>query len=138
MKKGKAVYLGVDGQIQVVDVPNNATLDYFYKGIGCDFVEIVRPVRLANGYVLIIDEEGLMKRPATVNVVASALYDTPNHGSPIVGNAYLVKEAITPDGADLESLDATEAREFRNTFKKNFVAWYKDVAIALELAEIFK
>jgi hypothetical protein len=70
-------------------------LPELYRQIGCDTIEVV-PVgpfcSPAEGYILIIDEEGKLGNPDTirVNVLASYVFGTHLHDDPIiVGNAIL-------------------------------------------------
>ena len=76
--------------------------------IGCEYVEVVHPEGLPGPYLMIVDEEGLMKDRPSLNVIASYLYGTHKHGQPIVGNAVIVKEVITGEGYDLSWLTESE------------------------------
>ena len=57
-------------------------------------------------YVLLIDEESKLKGDVHfVNCIASSLYESPQHGDLIIGNAMIVKQ----DGDDLRLLTEDEA-----------------------------
>ena len=94
---------------QVVTHHENFTglLDFAYKAIGCDCIEIVHPINLPEPYTMIVDESGALKN-LPINPIASVLYGTPTHGWPIVGKAMIMKEAITNDGPDIVSLDDSD------------------------------
>lgn len=49
---------------------------------------------------MLIDEEGLLKKGNTVNLVGSYLYETDVHRIPIMGNILFVGEEWTDDGID--------------------------------------
>ena len=85
----------------------NDILNFCYKAINCDTIEIVHPNRLPHPYCMIVDEEGLLK-DLPLNPMASVLYETDIHGQPIVGTAIIMKEAMTEDGPDIVSLDAED------------------------------
>ena len=89
------------------------TLEFYYKQIGCDMIEIV-PVRAlyqlnekCEDYVMIVDEEGLLKDKPKLNIYASVLY-----GSPIYGNAVIVKDI----GEDFDGLEEKDHAEIAGTF----------------------
>lgn len=74
----------------------------FYKNI-----EVVEPAGLQRqDYVLLIDEESKLKGDVHfVNCISSYLYDSPEHGDIIIGNAMIVKQ----DEEDLRLLTQDEA-----------------------------
>ena len=87
-----------------------------YKTIGESvdgWIEIVRPGGLKKPFVMIVNEEGLIKE-LPVNVVGSLMYGTPVHGSPIVGNIVIMKEGWTSEGKDLIGLTDEEAAQITN------------------------
>lgn len=80
-------------------------------GDGCEYYEVVRPVRLYEGWnmdnvVMLVDEEGLLKGKS-FNSVGSYLYEYDVHGSPIVGNVVFV--GMTDDKTDICDLDRYSA-----------------------------
>ena len=87
-------------------------LDFAYRAIGCDCIEIVHPVHLPHPYKMIVDESGALKN-LPINPIASVLYGTPTHGWPIVGTALIMKEAMTSDGPDIVSLDDSDIATVR-------------------------
>lgn len=93
---------------------NAPLLSFCYREIGCDCIEIVRPDILKEPYVMVVDEEGLLKEEPRLNCIASFLYGTQNHGQPIVGKALIMKEVATADGVDLTWLDYDEAWAIMN------------------------
>lgn len=89
-------------------------LPFSYREIGCDCIEIVRPDTLKEPYVIIVDEEGLLKDEPKLNTIASYLYGTQNHGQPIVGKVLIMKTVETEDGEDIAWLDYDEAWAIMN------------------------
>ena len=85
----KAILLKTNGHIKPIDMKEDADFRWYAKQIGCDWIEIVRPVNCP--YVLIVDEEGMMKANS-LNILASDMYGTFEHNQPIVGDCLLVRE----------------------------------------------
>lgn len=81
--------------IETLDFPKDNHLDFYYKHLDCDLIDIVKPYGLNEGdfpnYDLIIDDEGMLKAEPQVNTIASLLYGVIEHGQPIFGRAMLVK-----------------------------------------------
>lgn len=79
-----ATLITADRATRLETVP---TFEECYKLVGCSMLEVVR---LGNGSILLVDEEGLFNAPVTVNEIASEMA-----GTTLVGNAVLLdkKEA---------------------------------------------
>lgn len=105
----KAVKVTTDNKVTILDCPEGIPLDWLRKEIGCEWIEIVRPLGLPRGYVMIIDEEGKLK-PNAMNMVGSFLYQTHKHGDEIMGNFVLVKEDWGDEGLELTGLSDEMAR----------------------------
>ena len=74
----KGIVVTTDNQLTVRDF--GAPL---YKTIGeaaGGWIEIVRPGGLKSPYVMVVNEEGLIKE-LPINIAGSILYGTPAHGS---------------------------------------------------------
>ena len=89
----RALKIGTDGTVEALEV--HPKWDSFAHKIGCEYIEqvsIMNPKYKMTGkpYVMLVDEEGLMKEDFVLNPVASFLYDTMKHGNPIVGNVLVV------------------------------------------------
>ena len=84
-------------------------LNYCYRAIGCDLIEIVHPKGLEEPYCMVVDDEGLLRDKPMLNIFASHLYGTHEHGQPIVGNALIMREVCTEDGAHTVWLTEEEA-----------------------------
>ncbi len=104
----------------VVTTDNHLKVQEFaaplYKSVGAavdGWIEIVRPGGLKKPFVMIVNEEGLIKE-LPVNVVGSLMYGTPVHGSPIVGNIVIMKEGWTDEGKDLLGLSDEEVVTLTN------------------------
>ena len=78
-------------------------------------IEVVHPMGLDEPYVMIVDDEGLIKKYG-VNVIGSMLYGTPIHGHPIVGDVVIMKTGWTPEGPDIVGLDREEADKLFDQF----------------------
>lgn len=101
----KGIVISTENQLTVRDF--GAPL---YKTIGeavDGWIEIVRPGGLKSPYVMVVNEEGLIKE-LPINIAGSILYGTPAHGSPIVGNIVIMKEGWTDEGKDLLGLSDEE------------------------------
>lgn len=61
---------------------------------------LIERVRVGEDWALAVDEEGRYRENPIVNPVASMLYGTLSHGTPIVGPAVLIKEGFGGDGID--------------------------------------
>ena len=110
-----AIFLGTDGadQIKTIQIdPEEKMLHFLRKNIGCDIVEVVRARMLKKPYIMIVDEEGLMKLDTKVNALASVLYGALEHGNPIVGNAVILREEVTEDGGEFQLMTGKEAKEW--------------------------
>lgn len=80
-----ATLIKIDGSQKEVfpnDKENGFTLKEVYELIECQMVEIA--CRFADGKIMLVDEEGLLKENALVNPAASLLM-----GDYIVGNALI-------------------------------------------------
>ena len=67
-------------------IENN--IDYFF--------EIVRNTLLGYPYVLLVDDEGLLKENCKLNLIGTLLYQ-----NPIVGDVYIMKEGYVNGESDL-------------------------------------
>ena len=71
------------------------------------YIEMVRPCRLPEDIVMLVDEEGLFKN-LPLNPVGSWLYGTDWHGAPIVGDVLILGQSEDPEadfvGLSLEQL----------------------------------
>ena len=101
-----ALLITTDDKFGEIEFDNN--LEFFYKNIGCDLIEIV-PLRalqelahLGENFIMVVDEEGLLKDQPKLNIYASVFY-----GSMIYGNAIIVKD----DGEDFVGLEKKDHEE---------------------------
>ena len=72
------------------------------------YIEIVHPRGLLPPFVMVVDEEGSLKKKRP-NLIGSVLYETHKHGSPIVGDVVLMREENGPEGLDLAGLSGHDA-----------------------------
>ena len=104
----KALKISTDNEITIVDVEQP-----LYEGLRSiidGYLECVNPRGLPRPYVMIVDEEGLLKEKA-MNLVGSVLYETFKHGSPIVGDIVIMREEHNYDGTDFAGLTAEDTEE---------------------------
>ena len=107
----KTVKVTTDNKISLVDV-DFSDFKSIQQAIGGHF-EAVRTQLMVDYFkdpsvIMLVDEEGLIKgRP--VNALGCALYGTPQHGSPIVGDLVFARV----DGEDIVAPDDSEAMKDR-------------------------
>lgn len=83
-------------------------LQFFYEHIKTDLIEVVIPYclqrigSLSEDFIMVVDEESLLKANPKLNIFASTFY-----GSPIFGNVIIVKE----NGEDFEGLEEKDHEE---------------------------
>lgn len=104
----KAIVITKEGKITIVNCPEDVSLKWMYSQINCEWIEIVRPKRLERGFVMIVDEEGLLK-PNRLNCHGSYLYGMDEHGQPIVGDVLIMKECEGDDGAYCTGMSERDA-----------------------------
>ena len=106
MKKA-IVFPAGHGLPYVVDTPEEWECSWIAKKIGCEWIEVVRHMRLPEGIVMVVDEEGLLK-DNIMNPVGCWFYETDKHGDPIVGNIMILKEVEGPEGLEFDGLTDDE------------------------------
>lgn len=110
----KIIRLRTDGTTEILNAPNDMDSQYLASLIDCDWIEIVRPKEGA--YVLVVDEEGLLKEDVKWNPYASYLYGFISHGTPIAGDALLMCEVFGKEGPELAGIPEQEATEIIKIF----------------------
>lgn len=83
-------------------------------------IEIVRPRRLGQPYIMITNEEFLLLE-LPLNPVGCYYYATERHGHPICGNIVIMKE----QGEELVDLAPDEAESIRSIMEFTYKATYK-------------
>lgn len=95
-----ALLITTDDKFEQIEFEKN--LDFYYEHIECDIIEIayLRALYdlggLSNNFIMVVDEEGLLKDNPKLNIYASAFC-----GTPIFGNVMIVKD----DGEDFAGLE---------------------------------
>lgn len=107
----KTVKVTTDNKVSVIDV-NFDDFRSIQQAIGGHF-ETVRTQLMVDYFkdpsvIMLVDEEGLVKE-LPYNAVGSALYGTPQHGCPIVGDLIFARV----DGEDIVAPDDSEALKDR-------------------------
>jgi hypothetical protein len=101
-----ALLITTDEKFRQVEFENS--LEFFYKNIGCDMIEVTHPWALkkitgkCKNFVIIVDEEGLLKDNPKLNIYASAF-----RGMSLYGNAMIVKDT----GEDFDGLTKEDHEE---------------------------
>jgi hypothetical protein len=112
----KAIKLRTDGHIEIIDVPQQRRLlDWLYLQIRCDTVETVYPRGLQEPYMMVMDEEALLKDHPVINFLGSWLYETQMHGHPICGTVLVMQRVLTWDGPDIGGIPEEEARKLADS-----------------------
>ena len=78
------------------------------------YIETVRPVGLAEPYIMIVNEEGLIHK-LPENPLGCLLYGTHIHGQPIVGDIVIMKIGWKHESRDIVGLDVLEAQQLYKT-----------------------
>ena len=108
----KAIKLYTNGSIDIIDVPKQRRmLDWFYQQIGCDCIETVYPRGLEEPYMMVVDDEALLKDGPVINFIASWLYETQKHGHPICGTVLVMQKEWGVDGYDIVGMPEDKAAQ---------------------------
>ncbi len=89
-----------------------------YKSIGevvGGSIEIVRPHGLTKPYVMVVNDEGLLRK-LPFNDTGCIMYGTAAHGHPIVGDIVVMKEGFTSEGVDFVNFRDGEAEKLTMAF----------------------
>lgn len=114
----KAIKLYDSGLVETIDVPEDKSLSWYYNHIGCDMIEIVHAVGLETPYLMVVDEEALLKDHPVINCIASLLYDMPKHGCAICGTVLIMQDGMTEEGPDIIGIPDDKAEEIANEFRE--------------------
>ena len=106
-----ALKIKTDHTIEIIYVPEERDAGWFASKIGCNYIQVVCP-KYYDDYLIVLDEDGKLK-PNHLNIIASAMYATFEHGDPIVGDCLLVKEGIHNGEYDLVGLSLAEANKVK-------------------------
>lgn len=105
----KAIIIKVTENTVTIEVkPFEASLEWYYKELECDCINIVRCYGLKTEADMIVDDEALCKDNPIVNPHASIAYGVIEHGQPICGNAIICKPLLTPDGVEEQGFEPDE------------------------------
>ena len=91
-----------------------------YKTVGKvvgGYIEIVHPKGLPKPYIMIVNEEGLL-RDLPLNKTGGFLYQTYIHGYPIVGDIVIMKIEESSDGPDVVGLSDSDIQRLMPEFLK--------------------
>jgi len=104
----KAIKITIEGNISVMELPNDQPLYVSVRAEIGGRMEHVRPRGLDDPYCMIVDEEGLLKN-LPLNAVGSILYGTAEHGCPIVGDILIMQDGFRDGEPDIVGLDDQDA-----------------------------
>lgn len=114
----KIIRITTDNEITVHEFPEGSFSEQNMElreliGPECDLLEFVHPRRLYqelgasnqigslpdSSVTMLVDKEGFYHHTG-INPIGSYLYETDRHGQSIVGNALIIGEHLTEDGAE--------------------------------------
>lgn len=110
-EKRYVLKIDTSGKINKIEINVNSIAEIVRTDLGCGF-EIVCPRGLGSGYFMLVDARGVLKDLDT-NVVGSYLYGTHEHGIPIVGPIYILRNI---DG-NFVGLSEKKLLDFQERFK---------------------
>lgn len=97
----KVIVIRADETISLEDIEiKNGSMYDGLKNIVGGYIEVVHPMYLPAPFVLVCNEEGLLKG-LPFNIDASALYGFQHHGNPIVGDVAIMREGFRGGEPDL-------------------------------------
>ena len=124
MKKALVIKVN-NGEVEVNRVPfEHGTLDFYYKEVECECIDIVHGYGLSTDVDIIVDDEGLFKEKPVLNPLASVAYGWAEHGQPIVGNAIICKPHQTKDGIDETGFEEEELDKVLAEINRKFMEVY--------------
>ena len=110
----KGIVVTTDNQVFTQEFKEPA-----YRSIGKivgGYIEVVRPVFLPSPYVMIVNEEGLLKGLPR-NEFGCFLYGSVYHKSPIVGDIVIMKEGFVDGEIDFVDMDLYEIGKVISEFR---------------------
>lgn len=131
----KIVKVETNGKVTMLDAPEEISCAWCAEQIGCEWVEVVHPKRMATPFILIVDEEGLLKDRPVLNVAGSWLYETDVHGAPIAGNILILREEIGDEGPEFAPMDEEDAKDFVKDLgdRKHLLDWVEQIEARIQL-----
>lgn len=85
-----------------------------HKSVGTvvgGYIETIYPRKLPEPFVMIGDEEALLKENPIPNALGSFLYETHKHGHPICGTIVFMAVGWTGTGRDIIGLDESQVAD---------------------------
>ena len=113
----KALLVKPYPSVEVIEFEDS--LEFYYKNIECNLIDIVRPYALlkeskkCKHLILIVDDEGLLVANPKVNPFATLAY-----GQTICGNVIVAKEEYTEDGIITIGLNEDDVNAFNEALIK--------------------
>jgi hypothetical protein len=125
----KALKIGTNNGISIIDLqePLHKTLQEELGG----YFEIVMPKGLIHPYVMIVDDEGLLKE-LPLNPIGTYLYRAGRRLPPIAGDAIIMALQEGPDGMDVVGLSDKEVVALKKMFRSIAMAMKKPLSAVTE------
>jgi len=120
-----------DGTVTDMALPEERDFRWYAEQIGTDIIQTVYARGLKEPYFFLCDEEGRLKDNPTINFLGSWLYETQDHGEPIVGDIMIVKQEMTDEGPDIGGMSESEAEVLAEWLKQNSCRAYIEVMIRI-------
>lgn len=92
-------------------------LSFCYREIECELIDVPPSELLKEPYIMIADDEGLLKDKPYINIVGSYFYGAHKHGQPLVGNVLIMKMGED----DIRWLTFEEAEEIMGIISEELV-----------------
>ena len=103
-----------DGVFTIEETSRSELLEFIHREIGCSCFEIVRPQGLPSGYLMIVDESGLLKEDAHINALPWFWYSRRAPDAPIVGTVLVGREDLVDGEPDVVGLTSADVGYFED------------------------
>ena len=115
----KGIKILTDGNMEFVEIPEDSDKSYKVMTKAVEgWIEMVAPVRLPKGYVMVCNEEARLI-PLPYNKLASYLYGYDQHGQMVCGNVLILKNGVTViDGIEELDIVGMEDTEIEKVLKR--------------------
>ena len=115
----KGIKILTDGNMEFVEIPEDSDKSYKVMTKAVEgWIEMVAPVRLPKGYVMVCNEEARLI-PLPYNKLASYLYGYDQHNQMVCGNVLILKNGVTViDGIEELDIVGMEDTEIEKVLKR--------------------
>lgn len=116
-----------NGTIEDMGLTKDHDLSWYAAQIDAELIQTVHARGLKRPYVMLCDEEGLLKKKPVINFIGSWLYETHKHNEPIVGDIIIMKDVIKDGETDFGGMEAGEADMMAEWLLNSFQEAYDKV-----------